>query len=166
MTTGDASLPDPMLRPLPDAVVEALARAIFAKPGAVVTTRGATPDAEPLHLRDVESACAHARMRRDQPGASAQWAVYYPDMGGAMTVRRYGNNPVVEGWGLLNVVLHLAGRSPVGSWVSANSEKRARKWEPTIPHLGPIEAWHWPAVAAHERRLKRVLRLAATEAAP
>ena len=165
MTATHDLKPDPLLRPLSDAVVAALAEAIFAKPGAIVTTTGATIDAQPLHLRDADAACAHARMRRDQPGALAQWHVYYPDMGGAMAVRSIANRHFVEGWGLLNVVLHLAGTSAIGSWVSANSRKRAEKWHPTYPEMGPVDTWNWPNVAAHERRLKRVLRLAATEAA-
>jgi hypothetical protein len=63
-----------------------------------------------------------------------------------------------KGWGLIFV--YLAVGRPVGikSFVSANSEKRARGWSATYPELGSPDAWDWSAVKAHLARLRGTLR--------
>jgi hypothetical protein len=47
--------------------------------------------------------------------------------------------------------------------VSANSQKRAEKWQPHYPQFGSPDAWEWAAVGRHERRLMRVLKKVAAQ---
>jgi hypothetical protein len=77
---------------------------------------------------------------------------YAPGNGSGL---RYGIS--VEGWGLIRVHLDLRGGRPLGSRVSANSQKRAEKWAATYPELDSPTTWNWLAVTSHERRLSRAL---------
>jgi hypothetical protein len=41
---------------------------------------------------------------------------------------------------------------------STQSISPLRQWEALTPHLGPVNAWDWNAVARHLRRLRSALR--------
>jgi hypothetical protein len=65
----------------------------------------------------------------------------------------------LEGWGIVH--LHLGGVGPQGlvhSHTNHNSEKRARAWEATAPHLQPVAAWDWKEVATISNRLNAHIR--------
>ena len=65
----------------------------------------------------------------------------------------------LEGWGIIH--LHLGGVGPKGlvhSHTNHNSEKRARAWAATAPHLAPVAAWDWKEVASASSRLNANIR--------
>ena len=70
-----------------------------------------------------------------------------------------GTRYTLEGWGIIH--LHLGGVGPKGlvhSHTNHHSEKRARAWAATAPHLEPVEAWDWKEVAAISNRLNAHIR--------
>ena len=166
-----------LTEPLSEAAVEAVAQAIFASTGATVFEAYSRFDAEPRRFADAAELCAHAAQHRGPPPRdSIQLIAYYPDMGGRLVQRKILLDPdkvashthryTFDGWGLVSVYLHLAGKSVIGSFVSANSRKRAEKWAPTITDWDPPDAWNWKAVASHERRIARALRDAVAATPP
>lgn len=154
--------------PLSDAAVSAISEAIFAKADPQVLEAYSEFGQEPIRFKSSAQIVAYAAKQRGKPRGSVHLAVCYPDMGGRVNVKRIKLDPekcdgftyrfVCEGWGLIWVYLQLEGESASGSFVSANSEKRAEKWLPTYPDMEPPSVWCWTAVASHSRRLARVLK--------
>lgn len=66
----------------------------------------------------------------------------------------------VEGWGLIHIQLSQK-ENCMQCELSANSEKRAQKWEEYIPELESAALWNWIEVNKQKRRLNRVLRKSA-----
>lgn len=157
-----------MFDPLSDAAVAALAHAIFAKGEPMVVEAYSEFEVEPRNFTSAADLCAYVAHQRKQPSGSAHFAIHYPDTGGRLVRRRITLDPsrcggfthrfAHEGWGIVWVYLHLVGPSPSGSFISANSQKRAEKWATTYAELDPPATWIWPAVASHARRLSRVLK--------
>lgn len=147
-----------------------LAEAIFKEsPTAVVEAYSSFGQ----ELRDFKSPaeiCEYAKANQGTNSASVHLAILYDDMAGTLSRTRIEINPskcngytyryTAEGWGLIWVYLEMK-QSSVGSFISANSEKRANTWAATYPERESPTVWHWPAVARHLRRLRRVLKLAA-----
>ncbi len=99
-------------------------------------------------------------------------AVHYEGTGGSARTRRFELVPekckgakwreTTEGWGLVSVQLTYQEDGWVKCGVSANSQKRATAWASTLnERLGSPDAWNWPMVEKHTRRLIRKLRNAA-----
>lgn len=153
-----------------DKVVQALAAAIF-EPGEVTVVEAYSAfGAELIAFRSPEELVGYVCAQRNSPEQSAHIAIRYRDMGGELLCSPLPLDPhkcqghtyrySAAGWGL--VWIHLEWRkSPVGSFISANSEKRAIAWAPMHPELGAPEQWNWKAVIRHVRRLRRVLKLVA-----
>jgi hypothetical protein len=147
-----------------------LAEAIFKESPTAVVEAYSSFEQELREFRSSEEICAYAKAHRGSNNASVHLAVLYADMAGTLTRTRIELNAnncgghtyryKAEGWGLIWVLLELQ-QSSVGSFVSANSEKRAKAWAATYPDMESPAMWHWPAVARHLRRLRRVLKLAA-----
>ena len=159
-----------MAASITDEAVEALAAAIFQDSGATVVEAYSGFGAALKSFGSPHELTAYVRAQRRVPSQSAHLAVHYPDMGGALLRSRLEVDPekcqghafryAAAGWGL--IWAHLEWRlSPVGSYISANSENRALALAPTQPELGPPEQWNWAAVGRHLRRLRRALKLAA-----
>ena len=108
--------------------------------------------------------------KSESSGGSAHLAVHYPEMKGLVIQSRIDLDPKrcgegafrfkIEGWGLIWLHLQWPKGSP-GTFVSANSQKRALAWSHTNPELGPPNDWDWVAVSRHLRRIKRAARAAA-----
>lgn len=150
--------------------IEVLAEAIFKESPIAVVEAYSSLGQELREFRNAAEVCNYAKANRDSNSTSVHLAVLYPDMNGSISTTRIAINPSkcdghtfrykAEGWGLIWVYLEMK-QSPVGSFVSANSEKRAHSWAATYPEMESPATWHWPAVARHLRRLRRVLKLAA-----
>jgi hypothetical protein len=152
---------------LSNSAVLAMAEAIFSKsPLAVVESDSF--DSMPRRFTSIVEFCEHASAQKAAACGSVHVAVLYPDMGGRLAETRRNFAPEnssglsygvsVEGWGLIRVHLDVKGGRPLGSWVSANSQKRAEKWAETYPEMDSPSTWNWGAVASHERRLARALK--------
>lgn len=158
-----------MKDPVSDEAIKAIAEAIFRERPLTVIEAYSAPEQELRTFQSPEELFAYALARRDTPGGSIHVAVHYPDMAGRLARTHVSLDPLkcngrtyryrVDGWGLVWVYLQLRPAS-LDSFVSANSEKRALAWAATLPELDPPSIWHWPAVARHLRRLRRVLKLA------
>ncbi len=81
------------------------------------------------------------------------------------TILKYPSSPdklkvyATEGWGLVQLYLEPARKGTLRpSHTSHNSETRAMNWASTSPHLGPPNAWNWPAVTSFSRRLSAFIR--------
>lgn len=158
-----------MVVSLTEDAVKALARAVF-EPGDVTVLEANSAFGEELKsFHSAEEFAEYVLLQRDSPMHSAHLAIHYPDMGSAPIRSRIRLNPAQckghtfrfssAGWGL--IWAHLEWRqSSVGSFISANSEKRAISWAPTLPELGAPDQWNWPAVGRHLRRLRRVFKRA------
>jgi hypothetical protein len=154
--------------PVSDAAVFILATAIFAKGDPVVVEAYSSFETEPRHFTTVAEICTYVSQQRGNPHGSAHLAIHFRDTGGHLGTKRITLNPdkcdgftyrfTHEGWGLVWVYLHLADSSTIGSFISANSQKRAEKWADTYPELDPPSTWIWSAVASHSRRLSRALK--------
>lgn len=159
-----------MATPASDSVVEAIADAIFMERPAVVVEAYSAPDQEPIEFHSAQDIYNYARSRRNSKG-DVHLAVLYPDMAGKLVRFRIDLDPQkckghayryeARGWGLLMVYLEMSPDGKLGSYVSANSEKRALAWAPTYPEMEAPSTWHWPAVARHLRRLRCALKRAA-----
>lgn len=159
-----------MTASLTDHAVAALVAAIFdGESPAVVEAYSAF--GEGLRwFQSAEELSGYLREQRESAAQSAHFAICYPDMGGAVQCSRLQLDPETcqghsfrygaSGWGLIWVYLTWR-PNPVGSFVSANSEKRALAWAVSHPELGDPAHWNWPVVNRHLRRLKRVFKLAA-----
>jgi hypothetical protein len=96
------------------------------------------------------------------------FAVWYPSCGGRVEKERIELQPEKCGghtfrysigeWGIYRLQCDF-GRDPlVECRIAVNSPKRAATWEAHDPEWLAVEAWNWPAVERHERRLLRKLR--------
>ena len=150
--------------PLSNEAIDAIASAIFERPGVQVVQFYSDFDREPLVFADEAQLAGFIRASLASASDLAYLLVVYPDMGGRAVRRTVRLDPskvpghtlryTWDGWGLISVQLtNRAGRSVIG----ANSEKRALAWAPTYPEWDPPSTWNWKAVASHVRRLKRVL---------
>ncbi|MDO8051261.1 hypothetical protein O3301_22590 [Janthinobacterium sp. SUN211] len=147
-----------------------MAAAIFAKPGAAVAQAYSQMERETLYFHSPAELCAYAARLEAEGAGEVLLAVHYPDMAGHFAPRRIALDPakcggltyryVCEGWGVIRVYLRLSSGKGLASHVSANSQKRAEKWQPLYPDFGQTDAWDWAAVGRHERRLIRVLKQA------
>ena len=150
-----------------------MAEAIFAKPGAAVAQAYSEAERETLHFRSPAELCAYAARLEVEGASEVLLAVHYPDMAGHFAPRRIALDPakcgglsyryVCEGWGVIRVYLRLSSGKGLASHVSANSQKRAEKWQAHYPAFGLTDAWDWAAVGRHERRLIRVLKKVAEQ---
>ena len=159
-----------MAASITDETVETLALAIF-EPGEVTVVEAYSAyGTELISFGSPEELTGYVRAQRYAPEQIAHFAVHYRDMGAELLRSKLQLDPEkcqghtyrysAAGWGLIWV--HLEWRqSPVGSFISANSEKRAVAWAPTYPELGAPEQWNWPPIGRHLHRLRRVLKLAA-----
>jgi hypothetical protein len=155
--------------PISDEAIQIIVDAIFDEnPSAVIEAYSAL--GQPARVfSSSQELCAYAEARRNSDERSVHIAVHYPDMAGRVVNTRLALDPArcaghtyrfrADGWGLIQVYLQL-GSGSLGSFVSANSEKRANAWAATIPDLDPPAVWDWPAVARHLRRLRRALKQA------
>lgn len=153
--------------------IEAIAEAIFAKPGVAVAEVYSVPEQASLYFHTAAELCAHAARLDGEGESCVLLAVHYPDMAGHFAPRKIALNPatcdgltyryVCEGWGVIRVYLRLPNGKGLPSHVGANSQKRAQKWERHYPEFGSPDAWNWDAVARHERRLIRVLKKAVAQ---
>jgi hypothetical protein len=148
--------------------VDAVAAAIFSKPGVRVVEAYSDFDAKPREFSSAEEVSAYSKDCAKRPDGLLYLYVYYADMGGKLvreTIRlkpdaipgrklRYTWN----GWGLISIQLHLSGASNQVSGVTANSEARSLKWAGTYPENDAPSTWNWSAVKSHLRRLQRVLK--------
>lgn len=152
-----------------DAAIRIIADAIYLEsPSAVIEAYSAFGE-EARTFASSQELCAYANLQRNSRDPSVHVAVHYPDMAGRVAITRVALDPArcaghtwrqsIDGWGLIQVYLQLGSES-LGSFVSANSEKRANAWAATIPDLDPPAVWDWPAVARHLRRLRRALKQA------
>lgn len=155
-----------MAAPVTDEVAGTLSAAIFRAHEPSVVEAYSAFDSELRAFRSPEELAEYLQAQRKLPEQSAHLAVYYPDMGGRLTYSRLRLEPEqcqghtyrysAAGWGLIWV--HLDWRqSAAGSFISANSKKRATAWAHNSPELGAPEQWNWEAVGRHLRRLRRVL---------
>jgi hypothetical protein len=159
-----------MVAPITDEALRAVAAAIFQPANPLVVEAYSAFDAELCQFNSAKELVGYVLAQRELPGSSAQLAVYYPEMGGGLVQTRIELNPTkcqghsyrytATGWGLISVHLSWS-ESPVGSLISANTQKRARAWASTSPELGSPAEWDWESVGRHLRRLRRVLKLAA-----
>ena len=159
-----------MKAPISDAAVRAISEAIFKDQPLTVIEAYSAFEKELCTFQSPVELCAYALAKRDSTDGSVHVAVHYPDMAGGLARTYLPLNPLkcnghtyryrVDGWGLVWVYLQLRPTS-TGSFISANSEKRALAWAATFPDLDPPSTWDWPAVARHLRRLRRSLKLAA-----
>jgi hypothetical protein len=155
--------------PLSDAAVVAISEAIFAKGSPTVVQAYSGYGQDPLRFESAGDLCTYASRQRDKPSGSAHVAVHFRDTAGHLARKLVSLDPskcggfthryTFEGWGLIWVYMHLNGASPIGSFVSANSQRRAEKWSSTYPELDPPGTWNWAAVSGHRRRLARVLKI-------
>jgi hypothetical protein len=154
--------------PLSDASVAAIASAIFAKGSPTVVEAYSEFGRDPRRFSSAAEVCAYAAQRRPEASGYVHLAIHYSDTSGRLVPKRVTLDPsrcngathryTFEGWGIIWVYLNLAHSSATGSFVSANSQKRAEKWAATYPQQDSPATWHWPAVAAHARRLTKALR--------
>ena len=152
---------------LSDSAVLAMAEAIYSKAPSVVVETDSF-DSDPRTFATAKEFFDYAVVQKAGGRGSVQVAVLYPDMGGRLvqTRREYDSSNEsgfkfgvsVAGWGLIQVYLDLKGGRPLGSLVSANSQKRAEKWAAIYPELDSPSIWNWAAVKSHERRLARTLK--------
>lgn len=159
-----------MHQPATELTIEKLAEAIFQESPTAVVEAYSSFGQELREFRSAEEVCEYAKANRGSSNASVHLAIHYVDMAGALNRTRIELNAgkcdghayryEAEGWGLIWVHIELK-QSSVGSFVSANSEKRATTWAATYPDMESPSVWHWSAVARHLRRLRRVLKLAA-----
>jgi hypothetical protein len=88
-----------------------------------------------------------------------QWSLYSARFGGQIGVRVIHMNSdqtreTIEGWGLISLLTqHKAGC--VEYDFTANSEKRAKEWEPTYPEWSSVDSWNWPEISRTVRGLNR-----------
>lgn len=154
---------------LSDEAIKAVAEAIFSDAPVTVVEAYSDFSQEARQFHCAEEVCRYAIGVRET-GNNPHLVVHYPDMGGRLALRRCSLDPdkcdghtyryTAEGWGLIFVYLQIASAGRLGSFVSANSEKRALAWEPTYPDMDPPGTWNWPAVGRHTRRLTRALKRA------
>ncbi len=152
-------------------VVEAVAAAVFDGPDAWVAEAYSDLDVLPREFATASAFVSYARQRLSRPRGSASFFVTYSDMGGRAVRQTIQLSPgsvpghtlryTWQGWGLISVQLTRGDQPNDASRVSANSEKRALKWESTYPEWESPATWTWKAVESHARRLQRVLKRAA-----
>ena len=152
---------------LTDEAIDAIAAAVFDAPEAWVAEAYSDLDVLPRQFGAAGDLAAYAKGRLSRPRGSASFFVTYPDMGGHAVLQTIHIKPgsvpgnalryTWEGWGLISIVLTRGDQPYDISRISANSERRAAKWESTYPTLQTASTWNWKAVAKHSRRLRRVL---------
>jgi len=102
------------------------------------------------------------------PKAHLDLAVWYPSCGGRVEKKLIYLQPEkcgghtfrysIAGWGIFRLQCDFRPDSLVECRIAVNTHKRAAKWETHYPEWLAVEAWNWPAVEKHERRLLRKLR--------
>ena len=152
--------------PITPSVVDAVAAAVFAKPGPVVVEAYSAPDQEPLRFEAERELADYIKAEVSQPRGLAHVLVGYPDMGGTPVRRTIHLDPrhcpghtlryAWNGWGMISVQLYGEAQYR-RSRVAALSRARASATAPAHPEWGSPDAWNWKAVASHTRRLQRVL---------
>lgn len=152
---------------LTDEAIDAIATSVFDPPDAWVAEAYSDFDVPPRQFRSAHELATYAKERLSKSRGSASFFVNYPDTGGRAVRQTIHIKPgcvpgkvlryTWEGWGLISVVLIRGDQPNDISRITANSEKRATRWESTYPTLEPASAWNWKAVAKHSRRLQRVL---------
>ena len=151
-------------------ITQSVAESIFIRDD-VVVLEAQSDVRQPLRqFHSVSQLRSYANDRHEAESPSIHIGVYYSDMRGELLRRTVPLDPirfgpksyreVVEGWGLIWVYLKLGHPSPVGSFISANSQKRAKKWASTKPDFGNPDDWDWAAVGRHLRRIRRALKRA------
>lgn len=157
---------------LPPQAVARIAEAVFAKGEPVVVEGKSAFDTALRRFHSPAELCAYVDGRRGHVQGMAIVAVHYADAGGRLECERIDFDPSVcdgfshcfepRGWGLVWVHFNLRDGDTLGSWISANSRKRAETWSRTYPEMDPPDTWDWPVVASHARRLARATKMAAT----
>jgi hypothetical protein len=154
-------------RPITEAVVDAVAAGVFAKPDPFVVEAYSTPDREPLSFASPAELANYVKAQISHPRGLAFVFVVYPDMGGRPVRKTIHLDPkhcpgrklryTWDGWGLISVQLY--GSEQYGlSRVVANSAARANAWASTYPDWNAPDSWNWKAVESHTRRLQRILK--------
>lgn len=156
-----------MSHAISDAALQAVAEAIFKEASVVVVEAYSDFGQELRRFATAQALCAFAQTGRNASAGSLHLAVHYPDMAGEVLRTRvaldasqcqgHDHRYQTQGWGLIWVYLQL-GSKGMASFISANTEKRAQAWQVNYPELGAPQAWHWPAVARHLRRLRAALK--------
>ena len=142
--------------------------AVFEKPGAQVLEAYSEFDKEPRQFPSVHDLVAYIKERLLSPSGGAFFFVLYPDMGGRAFRKTIHLDPdkvpghsiryTWEGWGLISIFVENGDGVNRVSRVSANSEKRAKKWSQTYSEWESPGTWNWKSVASHTRRLQRVFK--------
>lgn len=127
--------------------ISAVSEAVFVKPDAWVVEAYSEFDQKPRRFRSASDLSKYIRSKLIQPKGLAFVFVTYPDMGGRaarQTIKlKPGSVPghkrryTWQGWGLISIQLQCGDNSDAISRVTANSEKRALKWQSTYPELDP-----------------------------
>lgn len=141
-------------------------KSVFAQPALVVESYS-DPGRPAQQFYSPDALVAFIEEKRGLGIGAVQFSIQYADTLGSLELRRVALDPskcdgatfrtVAEGWGLIHVRLVVFGEDVVGSYVSANSEGRAKAWFSTSPELGDPQRWDWSAVASHLKRLRRAL---------
>lgn len=157
-----------MAVPLTEQAIDAIASAVFEKPGALVLEAYSDLDKEPRQFASAQEFAHHVKDKISRPRESAFVFVVYPDMAGRAVRKTIHLDPAKvpghsvrytwEGWGLISIHLERGDAPRTTSRVAANSAKRAAKWASTYPDWEPPSTWNWKAVESHARRLQRVLK--------
>ncbi len=102
-------------------------------------------------------------------------ALWYPSCGGRVEKELIHLQPEkcdghtfrysIGGWGIFRLQCDSRPDSLVECRIAVNSHKRSATWEAHYPEWLAVEAWNWPAVEKHERRLLRKLRSLASQGA-
>jgi hypothetical protein len=154
--------------PLSLSAVQFMADAIFLKGTPIVAEAHSAIGAKLRYYTRASEIVALAKRNAEYRNGAVHLAVLFPDTRGRLKDQRISIAGTTagssqyrhssKGWGLIFV--YLAVGRPVGikSFVSANSERRARAWSATYPELGVPDAWDWSAVKAHLVRLRGAFR--------
>ena len=99
------------------------------------------------------------------------FAIWYPSCKGCVEREKDNLKPEycdghtirysVGGWGIFHLQLDFKPAPKIDCRIAVNSEKRAIVWQAHCPEWLGVDAWNWPEVRKHERRLMRKLRSSA-----
>jgi hypothetical protein len=145
-----------------------LTHAVFAVERPEVYEAFSAYEREPVQFAGAEQLDALLLGNHPSGKQRFDFAVWYPSCGGRVEKERIALQPEkcgghtfrysIGGWGIFRVQFDFARDPLVECRVAVNSHKRASTWEPHYPEWLSVEAWNWPAVEKHERRLLRKLR--------
>lgn len=149
--------------------LEGLIEAIFTG-SPIVYEAYSVPDQELRTFSSKEEVLKHINEVFDSKENLVYLSIHYPESNGYVFQKKIDLIPEkcngarvrysAAGWGLVQFQLW---RKDAGLFcnIGANSEKRAQKWESTIPEMKSPTLWDWKEVQKECRRLNRVLKQSA-----